>query len=448
MLPTYSDDRGLRVLVVWAPQVLSYFNAGHHLGLYMTAGYLRKRPDVGRVEVLDASVSGGTWKDVGDILYQGKYDVIAVMNDLDGIDGLPRLVRYARRLCPQAMCVTFGRLSGMNPEFFQKYDLDAVVSSGDYETGVAAAIDAVTSDRRSAPGVLLRTDGQWSPPAGPGTYLAADEWALPDVNEIPYASYDVLYRRDANKFCGIPFRRELVVPASRGCPIGCSYCEVPGVFGRLDRRLTVERTVTYIEESFRAQPFEYVAFYSPTFTLDRKWTLDLCREMTDRGSRYPWKCATTTHHLDEKLIARMGESGCVRVSVGLETLDGGGAAALPRIKRGVDDELTALAAWTAAAGIELNCFVIIGLPGTDHAGALRTVRRVRELGARVRPTIYSPIDQMRPDMSAEEIARFNRQLFVEGTEPDDAETYADYGLLFGAEPAPTQVFTRIPQRTG
>ncbi len=438
---------GRRVLVIWPPQVLSYFNAGHHIGLYLTAAYLRRQPAIEAVTVIDASMPGYTWKDIGDVLYQGDFDAIAVMNDLDGIDGLARFLIYARRLSPRSIIVTFGRLSGVNPGFFFSYDLDAVVHSGDYEPGVAAAFDALAGGRTQVPGVYLRVDDDWHSPAEPGAFLPAAKWELPDVSEIPYADYDVLYRRDENKFCGIPFRRELVVPASRGCPVGCAYCEVPGVFGRRDRRLAVDRVVTYIEECFGRQPFEYVAFYSPTFTLDRAWTMDLCQELIKRGSSYPWKCATTTHHLDQELVAAMGQSGCVRVSVGLETLDEGGAVALPRIKRDVDRQLADLAAWSAKAGLELNCFIIVGLPGTTIEGARRTIARVRELGARVRPTMYSPIELMRPEMSATEIARFNRQLLVDGTcSFTDAETRGAYGLIFGHEPTLTQVFTKIPER--
>lgn len=440
--------RHLRVLIIWPPQILSYFNAGHHLALYQVAGHLRRSFPRGSVRVIDGTVEQPTWKDVGDDLFQHQYDVIAVMNDFDGVAGLRAFLSYARRLSPSSRLIAFGRLSSLNPGAFRQFDLDAVVESGDFETGVVAATTAfLDGPAATADGVSLRRGSSWVEAAGPGSLLAPDDWILPGVDEIPYERHDALYSRDSNKFCGIPRRRELVVPAARGCPIGCAYCEVPGIFGRRERRLPLERTVSYIEESFRSAPFDYVAFYAPTFTLDRGWVLRLCERLAATGSRYPWKCATTMHHLDENLVRRMGAAGCVRISVGLETLDAGGHSGLPRAKHKDERDLEALARWCGGAGIELNCFVVVGLPGTTVEGARRTIAKVHEVGARARPTVYCPIEQLHSEMTDHDMAAFNRQLFLDGThELSNRELHEAYGLVFGVARDETTVFRRIPSR--
>src|SRR5690606_15315161 len=135
-----------------------------------------------------------------------------------------------------------------------------------------------------------------------------------------YDAYSLMYKRDENKFCGIPQRKELVINVSRGCPVGCEYCDVPRMQGRNERRLSVDRLIEYIESSFQLIPFEYVSMYSPTFTLNKKWVMEFCDKMIKKGSKYPWKCITTVFHLDEELIKNMAKSGCIRISVGLETL--------------------------------------------------------------------------------------------------------------------------------
>nr|AAF61217.1 SanA [Streptomyces ansochromogenes] len=440
-------DEPRKILVIWPPQVLSYFNAGHHLALYQVTGHLRAVYPGAQVTAIDASVERLTWKDLGSRLFQERYDVIAVMNEFDGIDGLRRLVSYARALNPDAPIVTFGRLSGVNPRFFERFDIDAIVENGDFESGVVAAIEAFRGRAADAAGVHLRRDGSWAAPKRRGDLLPAEDWYLPTPDEIPYGHYDALYFDDANKFCGIPRRRELVVPAARGCPVGCSYCEVPLIYTRKERRLTVERTVRYIEESFAAAPFEYVAFYAPTFTLDKKWTKELCRELTGRGSPYPWKCATTVHHLGEGMIRSMGAAGCVRISVGLETLDPQeGRVAAPGEEKSATD-LDRLSAWCEESGIELNCFVIVGLPGTTIEGAERTIEAVQQRGGRARPTVYAPWELAGPDLPDHEMAAFNRQLFVPGTHAlTDDELARGYDIVFGSQPDVTQVFENIPAR--
>ncbi len=438
----------MRVLVCWPPHVPSYFNAGHHLPTFSIAAYLRAQGH--QVDALDAGALNQSWKEFGDLVYQGRYDAVVLVNDFDVVEGIRRAADYCRVLAPGAALATVGRLSFQNPGFFQGLDLDAVVSGGDYEAGAAAFLDwaragGPLSGAGGLPGVAVRTPDGWLPPSGPGTRLPPEQWVLPDVTEIPYLSYENLYRKDQNKFCGIPERRELVVPVARGCPIGCDFCDVPAMQGLRERRLPVERALTYIRESFAAHPFEYVAFYAPTFTLDRNWVRELCAALIAEPRRYPWKCATTLHHLDEDLVERMAQSGCVRISVGVETLEPTAAAQLPQVKRRPDDRLEQVARWCEKQGVELNCFVIVGLPGTTPQGALATIEAVGRAGARARPTVYTPYHLMRPDMTEREMSAFNRQLFVdedrlraEGHDPADF-----LRIVFGGDDYLTPATERI-----
>ncbi len=404
----------MKVLVCWPPQVPSYFNAGHHLPVFSIAGYLRAQGH--DVRALDAGALNYSWKELGDELFRGSYDLIVLVNDFDVVEGIRRAADYARALIPGVAIMTVGRLSYQNPEFFRSLDLDAIGSSGDYEAGAAHAgrwVERGRPEDAALPGVQVRTASGWLSQAGPGDVLPAQDWVLPDVREIPYAHYENLYRRDENKFCGIPERRELVVPVARGCPVGCDFCDVPAMQGLRERRLSVDRVLTYLRECFAAHPFEYVAFYAPTFTLDKRWVRDLCAALATEPRRYPWKCATTLHHLDQELVSQMAAAGCVRISVGVETFEPDAAQALPRIKRSARESFDQVAAWCSASAVELNCFVIVGLPGTTPEGTRQTIDQIKSAGARVRPTLYTPYEQMHGAMTEREVSAFNRQLFVD-----------------------------------
>lgn len=441
----------MRVLVTWPPQIPSYFNAGHHLPVFSVAAYLRARGH--QVDALDAGALNCSWKEFGDQLYQGHYDAVVLVNEFDAVEGVRRAGDYCRQLAPDALLVTVGRLSYQNPGYFRRLDIDAVVSSGDYEAGVEAALEWAANGRPDVPGlpgVAIRTPTGWSEPSGPGTWLPAASWVLPDASEIPYAAYENLYKNDDNRFCGIPERRELVVPVARGCPVGCDFCDVPAMQGLRERRMTTEHVVDYIRESFARHPFEYVAFYAPTFTLDKRWVRELCEMLGNEPRRYPWKCATTLHHLDDELVARMATAGCVRISVGVETFDVDAAGQLPRVKQKAQERFKQVLGWCHAAEIELNCFVIVGLPGTTPAGTARTIEAIDASGARVRPTLYTPYHLMRPDMSEREISAFNRQIFVEctqvrsaGYEPGDFLKY-----IFGGSAYVTPSVAKVAEAAG
>ncbi|GAA4441539.1 hypothetical protein GCM10023148_48740 [Actinokineospora soli] len=433
----------MRILVTWPPHVPSYFNAGHHLPTFSVAAYLRARGH--EVDALDAGALNSSWKEFGDKLFQGGYDAVVLVNEYDVVEGVRRAADYCRALLPDALVVTAGRLSYQNPGYFLGLPLTGFMVGRDYEAGVAAAVDWHADGRPDTrlPGVHLRGPDGWRDPSGPGVWMPAAEWVLPDVREIPYAAYENLYANDQNKFCGIPQRRELVVPVARGCPVGCDFCDVPPMQGLRERRITVERAVDYIRDAYTKQPFEYIAFYAPTFTLDRKWVRELCAALADEPRRYHWKCATTLHHLDADLVARMGAAGCVRISVGVETFEEEAAEGLPRVKRSARQRFEEVAGWCRDSGVELNCFVIVGLPGTTPEGTERTIRAIDEFGARARPTLYTPYERMHADMTERELSGFNRQTFAYPADGGQDPT-AFLRLIFGGDGYQTPAIERIP----
>ena len=427
---------GRGVLVLFPLQVPTYFNAGHHLALYQVAGYLNGRPDIGRVEVVDGAVGQATWKDLAQLLVTGDFDVVAVMNDLEGLDGTERTLAYIRRLAPGAHAVSFGRMTGTIPAVMKGFDFDAVVETGDFETGVEAAVHALWAGHREAPGVAFRVGGDWLGPEERGTRLEPEQWYLPAPSELPYERYDALYGTDSRRFSGLPAQRELVVPVARGCPIGCDFCEVPVVFGLREKRLSVEATIGYIDRCFTDAHFDYVSFYAPTFTLDRGWVIELCERLQDRKTPTAWKCCTTLRHLDRELVAAMGASGCVRISVGLETLEPRGLELLPVAKAKGATRLQDVVTWCRDAGIELNCFVVVGLPGTTMADAVGTLRQLQDLGARARPTLYTDWQAMRPGADETELVLCNRHILPDSALLDEHERALAHRLAISGEPPP------------
>lgn len=437
----------MRVTVCWPPHVPSYFNAGHHLLVFLIAAYLRDHPDVDEVSTFDAGALNLTWKEIGEHLYQRCPDVLVIVNDFDNVDNFGRLIEYARELCPGVRVITGGRLSSQAPQPFRAYDVDAVVESGDVEYGVSVYVSALVDRSTGLAGVAVRVhDDEWVEAAGVGEFLSAERWRLPDIQEIPYDAYDRMYVRDQNKFCGIPGRRELVVPVARGCSIGCDFCEVPSYQGLRERRLSVQRTIAYVNDAFSKDSFEYVAFYAPTFTLNRAWVRDLCIELIEIGSPYPWKCTTTPTHLNEEMISLMSRAGCIRVSVGVETLEPSGRETLPRQKRTDMERFDRLSDACRTNGIELNCFVIAGLPGTTPAGFRSTVDQLRAANARIRPTMFSSIDTARQATDLVGLSRYTRQLLDEKLVPDACERSDWYQFLFESDPFITSVAENIPAR--
>jgi Radical SAM superfamily len=443
----------MKVMAIWPPHIPTYFNAGHRMFLFSTVAYLRRLPEVKEVDVFDAGVLNRTWTDVARRLHAAQPDVILIGNEIGEVSGLGRFIQEARRLCARARLITAGRLSSILPEYFTRYpELDGIVAGGDIEAIMGHYVSALAQKQllTSIPGLWVKTlsarGTEWQRPSSPGRLLT--DLPLPDPRDIPFSDYDRMYLDDRNRFCGISQRSELIAPVARGCPIRCSFCDVPVREGLSDRRPSVSRLLQYFDDAAQAYRYDYVSMYAPTFTLRSRWSWvrELCEVLKKQSPQpTPWKCTTMLSHLDRDLLIEMGKAGCIRVSVGLETLDPYGQATLPKNKRISERRFIDAAAWFREAGVELNCFVIVGLPGTTAKSVAYTRAVVEEAGARFRPTRYLDTSQMRADMTEEEIDAFSSHRWVRATDSAQ-ESHELYNLFLDPLLPVTQVQDRIPQR--
>lgn len=414
----------MRILIAWPPTLPSYFNAGHRMAMFQIAEFLRRRIPEAEVVVRDFGALNCTWKEVADTLATS-FDAVIIQNDFDAATGFARFIRYCRALSPQSLLLTFGRLSARVPGFFDKYGLDAIVVSGDPELGVLRYMEAYSiGSSGDIPGLRLAVQ---SNKTSPGEWLDPIEWALPNCADVPYESYQRLYARDANKFCGLSGQTELVIPVARGCPVGCYFCEVPSREGYKDRRLPVQDVINYAVAARKQFRYDYVSMYAPTFTLRESWVMDLCERLIGADVPFLWKCTTTIAHLSPQLISMMGRAGCVRISVGLESAEPAAQLRLPAIKRTALASVYDVNEWCNAAGVELTCFIVLGMPGSSAREMLSVVEQLQEQDIRVRPTIYADYSLLREDMSEAEVDSLNRQVQdLEGSEEDIQLLYRIY----------------------
>jgi radical SAM superfamily enzyme YgiQ (UPF0313 family) len=120
---------------------------------------------------------------------------------------------------------------------------------------------------------------------------------------------------------------------------------------------------------------------------------------------------------------------------------------LPKVKQGIYDQFVAVVETCKKYNVELNCFIVLGLPGDSPQNVRHTIDLCLASGARVRPTIYTPFDHLKEDMSLSEVSSFNRQVFPKGyvSEEDELEYYKLFYSLKSDKS--TTVMHNIPKRS-
>jgi radical SAM superfamily enzyme YgiQ (UPF0313 family) len=123
---------------------------------------------------------------------------------------------------------------------------------------------------------------------------------------------------DRRIFAGKRYARVNPVQFGRGCRFACDFCSVRAVYGS-SRRL---RPVGEVVAEIGALEERFLFFVDDNLLLDPDATRELLDGLRPLGAR--WACQVSLDaSLDEDLLRRMRESGCVLVFVGFESLDPG-----------------------------------------------------------------------------------------------------------------------------
>lgn len=398
----------MKVLFIAPPQNNRYFNLCYNFTeLGEVSTYIRKRASgVGCVNVLDASVeSPDSWDGICTELDKG-YDLVAVWNRFDNLKNVGRVVQLAKKAQDSTRVVTYGQPSTLAPHHFaREYPLDVVVKGGHWELVLKRYVDYLNGsiETEDAYGLLIKEHDKWQETANSPAVLDAF-WEYADLGTLPLSQYFEIYEKE-EKIAGFKGKRELSLSLSRGCPMGCMFCNVNKAHGKRDLRKPVEHVIGYIEENFDKYGFDFVSAFSPIFTLNRDYAIAFSEGMGKRGIE--WKCVSHIDYVDDELLGKMSEGGCKRIGFGLETMEEEASSFIRKGFRKAD--VKNVIGMCKKHGIIPMMFMMLGIPGETRDSFRSAVKFLRDNDAPIRLTAFTPFYEIRDDMSTDEISRYDRE---------------------------------------
>lgn len=394
----------MKVLILHPP-VLPYGYTLHHRfqRIWEAADYLRRTyPDT---TVLDAGLLN---KLKGQILdeFAADYDVVACYAEPQMLPVVTDLLERLRYMAPTTRILVYGPATVCFPEQVRNLDIDAYGVRGDFEAQLRQFADMVSGRCNQLSNLCVRTADDWLDPEGSAETVPSDQWGYPPLEEVPLGDIARIYDMKQQP-CTI------AVTASRGCPYSCTFCATPMIEGRPDRRRPVLPLVRFVTEN-RHHP--HWQFYSPTFTLDRTWCIEFLTSLDIAGADISWRCTTRVDRLDAELVELMARTGCCSVGLGVETF----GLASARLKKNISREQIARAIELLTDhGIRAKAYVMLGLPDQSLDDVQETLQFVTNLGAQVRPTMYSPqgdADSLTASADIGDIGALDRKSFLVGRE--------------------------------
>ena len=188
---------------------------------------------------------------------------------------------------------------------------------------------------------------------------------LREIDEIPRPAWDLFPLNeylDRGMGFGVNRGRSMPVLASRGCPFQCTFCSSPQMWTTRwvarDVDLLLDELQEY-QKKYRVTNFD---FYDLTAIVKKKWIVEFCQKIKDRGMVFTWQLpsGTRTEAIDEEVSKLLYDSGCRNMSYSPES---GSERTLTAIKKKVNkDSVIESIRGAVRSGINVKVNLIIGFP--------------------------------------------------------------------------------------
>jgi len=212
----------------------------------------------------------------------------------------------------------------------------------------------------------------------PGLYLADQSIAnLPDTfrnidqNLYPQPNKHIFsLAHTGEEIIWLPFQTR------RGCPLNCSYCSTPMIEGNTTRKRSIGFIIDALS-AYASAGFDHLFFVDNTFNLPPGFAKDLCDQMTAAGLNITWRCILYPGKVDKELVEKMAQSGCVEVSLGMES--GSDTILRQMQKRYRTADVTHASDLLKKSGIRRMGFLLLGGPGETRQTVLESLEFVDSL---------------------------------------------------------------------
>ena len=192
---------------------------------------------------------------------------------------------------------------------------------------------------------------------------------------------------------------------SRGCPMQCTFCSSSLMWGRRVRFHSAEYVLEMIETEINRNGRRIISFKDDTFTANKPRVLAICEGIRKRHLEFIWSCDTRADYLDEELLYEMRRSGCIRISVGVESAPD---IILKNIKKRLSlDRLFAVTQAAKKYGIQIRYYMMVGNRGETIA----TFQQSLDFINRVKPNQFV-FSQLHLYPGTEEFDIFEKQGLV------------------------------------
>lgn len=181
---------------------------------------------------------------------------------------------------------------------------------------------------------------------------------------------------------------ELAVLLGRGCPYGCTYCcnhalrkIAPGKYVRFRSPENIIKEVAFLHATYPTRSRIY--FEVESIALNKVWLIEFCKQLEAFNATiqnfisYNCNFRISPQSIDEKIFLALKKANFVKINIGLES----GSERIRReiLKRDYSNrDFLDITAMARKAGLKVNIYNMIGIPGETYDDYMETVSLNRQ----------------------------------------------------------------------
>jgi radical SAM superfamily enzyme YgiQ (UPF0313 family) len=205
-----------------------------------------------------------------------------------------------------------------------------------------------------------------------GLRLSPARDLVANLDELPFPARHLIELDHYSHMIGRG-KRIATIQSSRGCPAGCTFCDIRKTRFR-------ERS----PENVRAEILELVErgvddlfFVDDTITINKKRMFALCELLAAKGPKINFKISARVDTVNPELLAALKRAGCYRIHYGVESAT---QRLLDYMEKGSNlNKIRRAFQWTRAAGIGAFAYMMIGIPTETYDEMMASVDLAIEL---------------------------------------------------------------------
>lgn len=197
---------------------------------------------------------------------------------------------------------------------YGEFDI-GVMGEGEYTfTDIVTSLDLGDEGWGKIRGIVYKKNGQIK--------QTEHRQPIPNLDDLPFPARHLL--PNLNLYTQTPFKSsrtpQTSMITSRGCPYNCIFCsDYP--FKKQYRAHSSDYVINEIKHLVEKYRIREIAFQDDVFTLSIKRVFEICDKIIEGGVDITWSCWARVNIVNEELLKRMKQAGCIAISYGIEASD-------------------------------------------------------------------------------------------------------------------------------